>query len=118
MYVHIFTLFQYYILNEYGIAKKTYKNPTKTLARTFLFVYIFCMKTIQQYKVAQWLGVAPGTLANVFCGNRGVSKEMAQGLEKISGVSFSDWMLLSGKDLKKKVFIAYTFHKQQSTGKE
>jgi len=70
------------------------------------------MNIIHQYEIAEWLGVAPGTIANIFCGNRGVSKKMAKKLEKVSGIFFADWMLLDGKNLKKKVYIAYIFHTQ------
>jgi len=61
----------------------------------------------QQYKVAKWLGVKPGTLSNIFCGNRRPYREEAVRLSRVSGVSFEDWMLADCKQLKKKVFIAY-----------
>lgn len=69
------------------------------------------MKTsnrIQQYKIAEWLGVKPGTLSNIFCGNRRPHRDEAVRLSNLSGVSFTDWMLSDCKQLKKKVFIAYT----------
>ena len=65
------------------------------------------MKTIRQYKVAEWLGVKPATLANIFCENRRPSRLEAKRLEAISGVSFEDWMLSSGSALRQKVFTAW-----------
>jgi len=111
-------IYQYYIPLEYRIANESYKYLTKVLERIYSVVYVFIMKPIQQYKVAEWLGVSPSTLANIFCGNRGVSKSMAMKLKSSSGISFSDWMLLDGKELRKKVFISYAFHVQQSPEEE
>jgi transcriptional regulator with XRE-family HTH domain len=66
------------------------------------------MKTINQYKVAEWLGVKATTLSNILCGNRRPSRLAAKTYAEKSGVSFEDWMLSDGEQLKKKVFIAYT----------
>jgi len=65
------------------------------------------MKTIRQYQVAEWLGVKPATLANIFCGHRRPSRLEAKRLEAISGVSFEDWMLSNGSALRQKVFTAW-----------
>ena len=65
------------------------------------------METIKQYKVAEWLGVKPATLANIFCENRRPSRLEAKRLEAISGVSFEDWMLSNGSALRQKVFTAW-----------
>jgi len=61
------------------------------------------METIKQYEVASWLGLKPGTLANIFCENRRPSRLEAKRLETVSGVSFEDWMLSNGNILRQKV---------------
>ena len=65
------------------------------------------MKTIRQYEIAEWLGVKPATLANIFCENRRPSRIEAKRLEAISGVSFEDWLLTNGSILRQKVFTAW-----------
>lgn len=67
---------------------------------------------IRQYKVAEWLDVKPGTLANIFCENRRPSRLEAKRLEEISGVSFEDWMLSNGQLLRQKVFAAWLASRQ------
>ena len=74
------------------------------------------MKTIRQYQVAEWLGVNPGTLANIFCENRRPSRVEAQRLAEKSGVSFEDWMLSNGNTLRQKVFMAYSIAQQAKRG--
>ena len=70
------------------------------------------MKTRNQYKVAEWLGIGPGTLSNIFCGNRRPGRNLALKLASVSGVSFEDWMLADTQHLKKKVFIAWTINNE------
>lgn len=74
------------------------------------------METIKQYKVAEWLGVKPATLANIFAENSGVSVKEACRLSEISGVSFKDWMMSkgNGNTLRRKVFAAYVAAMQQA----
>lgn len=55
----------------------------------------------------------PGTLSNIFCGNRRPGRKLALRLAEISGVSFQDWMLADCQHLKKKVFIAWTIATEQ-----
>ena len=76
------------------------------------------MKTIKQYKVAEWLGVKPATLANIFCENRRPSRLEAKRLEAISGVSFEDWMLSNGSALRQKVFTAWAVRRGGGEMKE
>jgi len=66
------------------------------------------MKTIQQYKIAEWLGMKPGTLSNIFCDNRRPGRKKALRLASITGISFDDWMLSDGNQLRKKAFIAWS----------
>lgn len=76
------------------------------------------METIKQYKVAEWLEVNPGTLANIFCENRRPSRHEAKRLAEKTGVPFEDWMLSDGNILRHKVFMAYSIAKQQARGKQ
>ena len=76
------------------------------------------MKTIRQYKVAEWLGVKPATLANIFCGNRRPSRLEAKRLEAVSGVSFEDWMLSNGNILRQKVFAAWAVSRSHKGAKQ
>jgi plasmid maintenance system antidote protein VapI len=71
------------------------------------------MKIVNQYKIAEWLGVKPSTLSNIFCGNRRPSRVEALRLAKITGVSFEDWMLADGQQLRKKVFIAFSMESRE-----
>lgn len=80
-------------------------------------VEVFIMKTLKtnQYKVAEWLGVKAPTLSNILSGNRRPSRKEALRLAGVSGVSFEDWMLSDGKQLRQKVFIAYAMaHENKS----
>lgn len=72
------------------------------------------MKTVKQYQVADWLGLNPGTLANIFRENRRPSRTEAKRLESVSGVSFEDWMLSDGNILRQKVFVAWSVANQKT----
>lgn len=72
----------------------------------FCPVDVFNMKT-NQYKIAEWLGTKAPTLANVFNGRRGISKATASKWAEISGLSFEELMLSDGKQLRKKVSVAF-----------
>ena len=78
----------------------------------FSAVFVFNMKTINQYKVAEWLGMKAPTLSNIFSGNRRPSRVEARRLADISDISFEDWMLSDGQLLRKKVFIAYAMRNE------
>jgi hypothetical protein len=48
-------------------------------------------------------------LSNIFCGNRRPGRGLAARLADKTGISFTDWMLLEPANLRKKVYIAWTF---------
>jgi len=70
------------------------------------------MKTINQYKVAEWLGCKATTFSNILNGRRYPSRDEAARLAKASGVSLEDWLLSDRELLRKKVFIAYTLRSE------
>jgi len=78
------------------------------LIYVFISDNVFNMKTIQQYKIAEWLGVKPGTLSNIFCDNRRPGRRKASHFASITGISFKDWMLSDGNQLREKVFKAWS----------
>lgn len=65
------------------------------------------MKTIPQYKLAEWLGVKPPTLSNIFCNNRRPGRKEARRLAEVSGVAFEKWMLSDGNQLREELFSAW-----------
>jgi len=70
-------------------------------------MYVVIMKTINQYRIAEWLGVKAATFSNILNGRRYPSRDEAQRLARVSGVAFEDWMLSDRNLLRKKIMIAY-----------
>lgn len=93
---------------------KSKQNANFLLLNVFRWNTKGDMKTIRQYEIAEWLGVKPATLANIFCENRRPSRLEAKRLEAISGVSFEDWLLSSGSALRQKVFTAWAVRRGES----
>jgi len=76
------------------------------------------MKTINQYKVAEWLGVKATTFSNILNGKRYPSRAEAARLAETSGLSLEDWLLSDREYLRKKVFIAYSLRGENNQRRE